>query len=315
MAVEVSNLVKNFGDVSAVRGVSFQVSAGSMFAIAGENGAGKSTTVGCLTGALKPDGGHLHVAGLNPAEAGERVRERIGVVSHRASANGELSVSEGLSRQAVRIGLAASRAHRRIDLLAERLELGEVWSRAHRELSTGQRRRVDIARALLHEPSILFLDETTADLDSQARERLWSAIDGMRHESGLTVVLTSRCVQDLDRADRVCVINGGRVLAEGSPGELRARYSSSTLTLTARNPQLFLAWSWRHSVRVTRRGHDTFELPVEDAAGAFRLLTQFEFTSFEFRHGTMHDVFVRLHEIATETRRDATHAIESGAPE
>jgi multidrug/hemolysin transport system ATP-binding protein len=279
--VRVEGLTRRFRDVVAVDDVSFEVEPGSVFAFLGTNGAGKSTTIACLTTVIPYDAGTLTVAGHDVAREGDAVRQAIGVVFQDSLLDGALTVRENLATRA-RPYLAGRGAIReRIGQLAELVELGDFADRRYGRLSGGQRRRVDIARALVHEPAILFLDEPTTGLDPASRQVVWRTIHELRERTGLTVFLTTHYMEETEEADRVCIIDRGRIVAEGSPAELRARHSSSILTLT------------------TAAG--TERIAVPDAGAARRILTERgeAVLDFEFRHGRMDDVFLTL------TGRDA----------
>jgi multidrug/hemolysin transport system ATP-binding protein len=275
-AVRVRGLTKRFGAVTAVDDVSFEVPAGSAFAFLGTNGAGKSTTIGCLTTVLSADAGELSVAGHDVARDGAAVRRSIGVVFQDSILDTALTVRENLTTRA-RPYLSSSAAIReRIASLSALIGLEEFLDRRYGRLSGGQRRRVDIARALLHDPAILFLDEPTTGLDPASRAIVWHTIHELRERTGLTVFLTTHYMEETEEVDRVCVIDHGRVVADGTPDELRSEYSSSVLRLT------------------TASG--TEERRVADAGEARRILAELGdgVLDFEFRHGRMDDVFLAL---------------------
>ncbi|MDN8548182.1 ABC transporter ATP-binding protein [Microbacterium sp. NM3R9] len=272
----VRGLTKRYGDVTAVDDVSFEVPAGGVFAFLGTNGAGKSTTIGALTTVIEPDEGALTVAGHDVRTAGDAVRRAIGVVFQDSLLDEALTVRENLTvRARPYLGTAGS-IRERIERLAGIIDLGEFIDRRYGRLSGGQRRRADIARALLHDPEIVFLDEPTTGLDPASRQMVWRTIHELRERSGLTVFLTTHYLEETEQADRVCIIERGRLVAEGTPAELRARYSSSVLSL------------------VTAAGDE--RVAVADAAEARRILADRgdAVLDFEFRHGRMDDVFLAL---------------------
>lgn len=274
-AIEVQGLTKRYRDVTAVDDVTFQVEAGSSFAFLGTNGAGKSTTIGCLTTVSPCDAGELTVAGHDVLRDGDAVRHSIGVVFQDSLLDHALTARENLLLRA-RPYLGRADARRRVAELIRLVELDDFADRRYGKLSGGQRRRVDIARGLVHSPSILFLDEPTTGLDPASRAVVWSTIHELREQTGLTIFLTTHYMEETEEADRVCIIDHGRIIAEGSPAELRARHSSSVLSLT------------------TATG--TEQLLVADAAEARRILAEQgdAVLDFEFRHGRMDDVFLAL---------------------
>lgn len=272
----VRGLTKRYGDVTAVDDVSFEVPAGGVFAFLGTNGAGKSTTIGALTTVIQPDAGSLRVAGHDVRTDGDAVRRAIGVVFQDSLLDGSLTVRENLTvRARPYLGTAAA-IRERIDRLERIIDLGEFIDRRYSRLSGGQRRRADIARALLHDPEIVFLDEPTTGLDPASRQMVWATIHELRERDGLTVFLTTHYLEETEEADRVCIIDRGRIVADGTPAELRARHSSSVLSL------------------VTAAG--TERIAVSDASDARRILADRgdAVIDFEFRHGRMDDVFLAL---------------------
>jgi multidrug/hemolysin transport system ATP-binding protein len=274
--VTVERLTKRYREITAVDDISFEVPGGSVFAFLGTNGAGKSTTINCLTTVLTPTQGTLAVAGHDVAADGDAVRGSIGVVFQESLLDDMLTVRENLAVRA-RPYLGTREAIReRIAGLSELVELGDFIDRRYGKLSGGQKRRADIARALVHDPKILFLDEPTTGLDPASRRVMWRTIHQLRERTGLTVFLTTHYMEETEEADRVCIIERGRIIADGTPAELRAEHSSSTLTLT------------------TAEG--THERAVRDAAEARRILSALgdEVLDFEFRHGRMDDVFLAL---------------------
>jgi multidrug/hemolysin transport system ATP-binding protein len=189
----------------------------------------------------------------------------------------------------------ASAINARIAELSALIELDEFLDRRYGKLSGGQRRRVDIARALLHEPAILFLDEPTAGLDPASRAVVWSTIHELGERSGLTVFLTTHYMEETEEADRVCIIDAGRIIAEGSPAELRAQHSRSILTVTTRDRAGLLALALTSGAVATGEG-DVLSIAVPDAGLARSILAIHgdDVVDFEFRHGSMDDVFLAL---------------------
>jgi multidrug/hemolysin transport system ATP-binding protein len=293
--IEVRGLTKHYRDVVAVDDISFDVESGSVFAFVGTNGAGKSTTIGCVTTVLPFDAGEISVAGHDVRRDGEPVRRTIGVVFQESVLDGALTARENLAVRA-RFYDADRRAIReRIAELSELIDLGPFIDRPYGKLSGGQRRRVDIARALLHSPSILFLDEPTAGLDPAGRAIVWATIHDLRDRGGLTVFLTTHYMEETEEADLVCIIDQGRIIANGTPTELRSRHSRSVLTVTTRDRTALSTIASASGLALTVNG-DTVEIVVEGADLARRLLAEHgaDVIDFEFRHGRMDDVFLAL---------------------
>lgn len=295
MAIEVEGLVKSYRAVRAVDGVSFEVPDGQLFAFLGANGAGKSTTIGCLTTLLQADAGSMRVAGNDVRTHAEQVRAAIGVVFQGSLMDDALSVRENLRLRATLSRVPRRRFAARLAELSALIELDEFLDRPYGRLSGGQRRRADIARALLHEPAILFLDEPTAGLDPASRVAVWSAVARLRRDHGLTVFLTTHYMEETEEADEVCIIDAGRLVARGTPTQLRAQHSRSILSITTADPAALLRSSGDRRDGVQIDG-DVVRLPVADAAEARRILAANgdAVIDFEYRHGRMDDVFLAV---------------------
>lgn len=305
MVIAVRGLTKRYRDVVAVDDISFDVESGSVFAFVGTNGAGKSTTIGCVTTVLPFDAGEISVAGHDVRRDGEPVRREIGVVFQESVLDGALTARENLAVRA-RFYSAERRAiHERIAELSELIDLGAFLDRPYGKLSGGQRRRVDIARALLHSPSILFLDEPTAGLDPASRAIVWATIHDLRDRAALTVFLTTHYMEETEEADLVCIIDEGRIIANGTPSELRSRHSRSVLTITTRDRTALSAIAAASGLALDG-DTDVVEIAVDGADAARRLLAEHgdDVIDFEFRHGRMDDVFLAL------TGRDRVHMEE-----
>lgn len=306
MSIEVDGLVKSYRSVRAVDDVSFSVPDGQLFAFLGTNGAGKSTTIGCLTTLLRADAGSMRVAGHDVRTQAEAVRAAIGVVFQRSLLDDGLTVRENLRLRATLSRVPRGRFASRLAELSALIELDEVLDRPYGRLSGGQRRRADIARALLHEPATLFLDEPTAGLDPASRVAVWSAIARLRSDHGLTVFLTTHYMEETEEADQVCIIDAGRLVASGTPTQLRARYSRSILSITTSDPAGLLADAGPAAASVEIDG-DIVRIAVAGADDARRILAAHgdRVRDFEFRHGRMDDVFLALTRVRTATG-DAT---------
>jgi multidrug/hemolysin transport system ATP-binding protein len=294
-AISVTGLTKRFGAVLAVDDISFEVATGSVFAFLGTNGAGKSTTIGCVTTVSPFDAGEITVAGHDVRRDSEPVRTQIGVVFQDSLLDAQLTARENLTTRARFYTADRAAIHERVAELSALIGLDEFLDRRYGTLSGGQRRRVDIARALLHSPAILFLDEPTAGLDPASRAIVWSTIHDLRDRHGLTVFLTTHYMEETEEADLVSIIDRGRIIAQGTPAELRAAHSHSILTVTSRNPERLNVLAAKAGLTVADRG-GAAEIRIPDAAAARKLLAEHgdDVVDFEFRHGRMDDVFLAL---------------------
>ena len=295
-AISVRGLTKSFGHNTAVDDLSFEVASGSVFAFLGANGAGKSTTISCLTTVLPFDDGAVSVAGYDVRRSGAGVRKSIGVVFQDSVLDPILTGRENLRSRARFYSSNTAANNARIEELTQLVGLGEFLDRRYATYSGGERRRVDIARALLHSPSILFLDEPTAGLDPASRAVVWDTIHDLRENHGLTVFLTTHYMEETEEADRVCIIEKGRIIADGTPTTLRAQYSSSILAITSADPAALLDYAAAEGLTVAEVDGAVIRLQVDRADAARRILAARgdEVLDFEFRHGTMDDVFLAL---------------------
>jgi ABC-2 type transport system ATP-binding protein len=228
--IHVENLVKVFGEVRAVDGISFAVHAGEIFAFLGPNGAGKTTTIQMLTTLLRPTSGTVLLDGLDPAARPLEARKRFGIVFQDPSLDSELTAYENMDLHGVLYHVARRTRAERIEML---LQLFELWDRRNSQVKTfsgGMRRRLEIARGLLHTPKILFLDEPTLGLDPQSRNQLWTHVRSLNETERMTVFLTTHYMDEAERvADRIAIIDHGRIVAQGSPEELKQQTGTDSL--------------------------------------------------------------------------------------
>ena len=224
------NLVRRFGNIEAVAGIDLSVSTGEIFGFLGPNGAGKSTTVRMLTTLLKPTSGEAYVAGFSVAREAPMVRRSIGVALQDAAIDPLMTGRELLRLQAILHGIPQAEARRREQLLLELVGLTSAADRRVGKYSGGMRRRLDLALALTHEPQVLFLDEPTTGLDPNSRVAVWDEVRKLNRERGTTVFLTTQYMEEADQlAGRIAIIDGGRIVAEGSPAHLKAKIGDPTL--------------------------------------------------------------------------------------
>jgi ABC-2 type transport system ATP-binding protein len=228
--IEVTDLVRKFGDVTAVKGISFAVPQGEIFAFLGPNGAGKTTTIKMLTTLLRPTSGSIRIDGLNPDTQPTEVRRRFGIVFQDPSLDGELTAEENLELHCVLYGVPRRERRERIERLLRLFELWEKRDQRTKFFSGGMKRRLEIARGFLHTPRILFLDEPTLGLDPQSRNQLWTHVKALNASDGVTVFLTTHYMDEAERvAQRIAIIDHGAIVAQGTPAELRAQTGTQKL--------------------------------------------------------------------------------------
>lgn len=294
VAIKVKSLQKNYGNVKAVNDISFEVNQGSVFAFLGTNGAGKSTTINCLNTIITPSSGEITINGSQIGRNDSRIREDIGVVFQESLLDPMLTVRENLEYRASFYRFGA-RTSERIKSLSKMVDLESFIDRPYGPLSGGQKRRADIARALLHEPSILFLDEPTAGLDPKSREQVWKTIYHLRQSINLTVFLTTHYMEETEKADEIYVIDKGIKIASGSPQTLRAAFSRNELRLKTSSVNSLTELLEKDGVVYSKK-QDIVVIAAKDSASALQILKEYEgmYIDFEFRHGNMDDVFLEL---------------------
>jgi ABC-2 type transport system ATP-binding protein len=228
--IRVENLVKVFGDFKAVDNISFEVHPGEIFAFLGPNGAGKTTTIKMLTTLLRPTSGSLTIDGLDPTHKQAEVRQRFGIVFQDPSLDADLTAYENMDIHGVLYHVPRKQRGERIERLLNLFELGDRRNTLVKQFSGGMKRRLEIARGFLHTPKILFLDEPTLGLDPQSRNQLWTHVKHLNQTEGVTVFLTTHYMDEADRvAQRIGVIDHGRIVAQGTPAELKQQTNSESL--------------------------------------------------------------------------------------
>jgi len=289
--IEIKQLNKRFGPVHAVRDLSFQVKEGELFAFLGVNGAGKSTTINILCGQLAKDSGQVLIGGADLDDRPDSIKRELGVVFQQSVLDAPLSVRDNLQSRAALYGITGAAFQQRLDELAELLCFRELLRRPVGKLSGGQRRRIDIARALLHHPRILILDEPTTGLDPQTRKLLWNVIDRLRREESMTVFLTTHYMEEAAEADYVVILDSGSICAEGTPLELKNAHTGDFVTLYGVTEQEVQALGVAYtSLR------DAYRLSLQNTAEATALIVRHPeiFRDYEITKGKMDDVFLQV---------------------
>lgn len=292
-AIVVKGLRKSYGDVDAVKGIDFDVDEGSLFAFLGENGAGKSTTINILCTLLNKNGGEVNICGFDMDKSTPSIRSCIGVVFQNSVLDKRLSVKNNLTSRASFYGIYGDAWKKRLSELCQLLELDGILNRPYGKLSGGQRRRVDVARGLINSPKILFLDEPTTGLDPQTRKNVWEVIDRLRATGGMTVFLTTHYMEEANQADKVVILDEGKIVAVGTPIELKNEYSSDCIRLYAQRTDELDA---RFADRSFEYCGSFYKIRVEDSQDAKRVIAANSdiMTDFEVLKGDMDDVFLSV---------------------
>lgn len=291
--IEVKNLTKMYRKFKAVDGISFDVEEGEMFAFLGENGAGKSTTINMLTTILEKTEGEAYICGHALGKEDDEIRKVNGIVFQNSVLDKMLSVKDNLLTRGSYYGLSRKEVEKSLEPFSERFEMKDIWNRRYDKLSGGQRRRVDIMRALINNPKILFLDEPTTGLDPKSRKLVWDYIDFLRKEHGMTIFLTTHYMEETRDADHVVILDKGRIVSSGTPAELKSRYAHSKFI-----------WYTPRSEKAEELAKQISETCVYDVdhynISTDKNVTEFVFehrdqiTDYEYIKGSMDDVFLNL---------------------
>lgn len=289
--IEINNLDKSFQDVHAVNDLSLRVKEGELFAFLGVNGAGKSTTISIMCGMLAKDGGKVFIDGKDVDKDMREITKELGVVFQNTVLDAKMSVKDNLTSRAALYGITGKEAKQRIAHLAELLEFKDILNRTFGKLSGGQKRRVDVARALLNNPKILILDEPTTGLDPEARKALWSVVTTLRKNQNMTVFLTTHYMEEAADADYVVILDSGKISAEGTPLELKNNYTGDFVTIYNVDEDKIKALGLPYeNIR------DAVRIAVKNTKEARDLIVKHPdlFTDFEITKGKMDDVFLAV---------------------
>ena len=290
-AISVNNLTKKYDSFTAVNGISFEVKEGELFAFLGENGAGKSTTINMLCTILEKTSGDVRVFGHELSKEDDEIRKLIGIVFQNSVLDKKLTVGENLMTRGAYYGLNKKQIKTRLEPYMDDFEIGEIWNRKYEKLSGGQRRRVDIVRALINEPRILFLDEPTTGLDPKSRRIVWDYIRKLKDEKNLTIFLTTHYMEETADADEVKILEHGNIIASGTPAELKSRFASSKLiwyTDRAMSKEdIIKGYEWSYDA-------DHYNIKFNGSITELLYRNSKVITDYEVIKGTMDDVFLNL---------------------
>lgn len=289
--IEIKNLSKSYGEVKAVKNLSLKVKEGELFAFLGINGAGKSTTINIMCGQLSKDNGTITIDGLDLDKDVNNIKSKLGVVFQNSVLDVSLSVYDNLESRAALYGIKGQDFKNRLNELSELLEFKDLLKRSINKLSGGQKRRIDIARALIHKPSILILDEPTTGLDPQTRKNLWDVITDLRKTENMTVFLTTHYMEEAAEADYVVIIDSGEISAQGTPLELKNNYSGDYITLYNVNEEYVKELGLEYE-----KIRDAYKLYVSNTKQATDLIVKHPalFNDYEITKGKMDDIFLTV---------------------
>lgn len=289
--IRIDHLNKSFGDVKAVQDLSFCVKEGELFAFLGINGAGKSTTINIMCGQLSKDAGTVEINGVDIDKDMDSIKRGLGVVFQNSVLDMALSVYDNLESRAALYGITGAKFKQRLSELCELLDFKDILKRPVAKLSGGQRRRIDIARALINNPKILILDEPTTGLDPQTRKLLWSVIYDLQKNENMTVFLTTHYMEEAADADYVVILDNGKISAHGTPLELKNKYTADYITLYTKDEEKVKELDVEYE-----QIRDFYRISVDDTSKATQLIVGHPdvFVDYEITKGKMDDVFLNV---------------------
>ena len=289
--IKIENLEKSFGKTKAVRKINLEVYEGSLFAFLGINGAGKSTTISMMYGGLKIDSGRITICGQDVATHLDKIKNQIGVVFQDSVLDKTLTVYENLKFRAGFYGIFGQDFKARYQELEKLFDLAEIKNQKIQKLSGGQKRRVDIARAIIHQPKILILDEPTTGLDPGTRSKVWRIISKLREDFKMTIFLTTHYMEEAADADYVTILDKGRIIAEGTPLELKTQYATDILHLYGVDESEVKKLKLPY-----QKIHKDFQIKIKNSAVVTQLIVKNPelFQDFELIKSTLDDVFLAV---------------------
>lgn len=293
--IEVNHLSKSYGSIHAVKDVSLFVKQGKLFAFLGPNGAGKSTTINSICTFLKPDQGEVMVNGYRLGADDDKIRDSIGVVFQESLLDRLLTVEENLYIRGSFYHLKGKELKEAVRKACQAVEIESLLKRPYGKLSGGQRRRADIARALVHTPKILFLDEPTTGLDPQTRKNVWDTVKKLQKEQGMTVFLTTHYMEEAEEADYCVVVDDGMVAAEGTPFDLKGKYAKDKLCLKPQREKEIIKLLSEKGISYEKKAN-LLEIKLQTTMEALPLLKAAEpfLEGFTVVKGSMDDVFLEI---------------------
>ncbi len=291
--IEVKGLTKKYKEHEAVKGIDFSVEEGELFAFLGENGAGKSTTINMLCTILEKTSGEAFICGHELGKEDDAIRNLIGIVFQNSVMDGNLTVKENLLTRGAYYGLSKKKILERLAPFTEKFEIKDIWNRKYEKLSGGQRRRVDIIRALINNPRILFLDEPTTGLNPKSRKLVWEYIEYLRKEYKMTIFLTTHYMEETRDADHVVILDKGKIISCGTPAELKTKYAPTKFVWYTKrgenSEELIKTISESYDYDV-----DHYNAEITENISEFIYAHKDKILDYEILKGTMDDVFLNL---------------------
>ena len=295
--INVVHLKKYFKEVQAVNDISFQVQKGELFGFLGINGAGKSTTINMLCTLLAPTAGEAEICGYRLGREDDQIRRKIGVVYQGNCLDERLTVKENLMLRGALYEKNSSRLKSQVLNVCELLDLGDIYDRSFAKLSGGQKRRCEIARALINAPEILFLDEPTTGLDPATRKNVWKKVAQLRKETDMTVFLTTHYMEEAAKATNIAILDSGQLKEQGTPYYLKERYAKDRLVLIPKDGQTEQLWKKLADENIPYKQKDVYAaVELENSMAALPILQRMErlLEGFELVQGSMDDVFLNV---------------------
>ena len=293
--IEVRNFTKKYGDFAAVDNISFTVEEGSIFAFLGPNGAGKSTTINALCTILDKTEGTLKINGHDVSSQKSKVRSDIGIVFQESALDGKLTVEENIKLHCDYYNVPKAEVKERLNFVLDLVNLQE-WKRAPvNSLSGGMKRRVEIARGLVHYPKVLFLDEPTTGLDPQTRANIWDYITALQKQKNITIFLTTHYMDEAEICDKVAIIDHGKIVAYDTPYHLKKQYTSDIVRLKTSRKEDLAGYLSEHSIKY-KLEDDMFRIFSKELPEVLEMTSVFKdsITDFEVKKGTLNEVFIAI---------------------
>jgi multidrug/hemolysin transport system ATP-binding protein len=293
--IRIKDIKKNYGPIEAVKGISFSIREGEFFSLLGPNGSGKTTTISMICTILSMDAGSVEICGYRVGQDDKKIRRMLGVVFQNNRLDSVLTVRENLEIRGRLYGLPKPTLKNRIEELLNVTGAGDLVERKYGTLSGGEKRKIDIARALIHSPKILLLDEPTTGLDPESRSKIWQMVTNLRNEENVTILLTTHYLEETNESDHVVVLNEGRAQVAGKPSEIKERYSHNFLIIhTNHKEKLEIMLNDQKTAYKYRDG--MFFIPLKNTKEAISIINDCQdlIESYEVKQGTMDDAFMSI---------------------